>query len=317
MPESDYFEVTKKVKYIIIFGKPDSMDKERLLQLTGRYLEDFLEEYAQTGRPLPDEERFREIYGHGMLPQATRRDFIDAASKIDSPLVIDIASFFHGERFGMWIASMNSSAEVHVYNPAEIDDGFAQVLFNEHNKYGIFKLKKKVPFNIHDQDGSVNSLYSANGLDNIVFHQEKITDDKLEEYAGLYPDRTVVLYASRICWLYPMISDAVGRHRNFEMVIDIVTNSRVDTLKPDSVVDLINKGYYKDLRQFPCSTMLFHPSAIPQTRLITAMNQYHSLKAAIMAGADIFYEGVPVSNYPMHQATHYVSTIQKNGPSRN
>ncbi|MBU2560665.1 MAG: hypothetical protein KKD17_00020 [Nanoarchaeota archaeon] len=310
------------------------MKKQELLDRTGRYLEDYLADFAEEGRAsdarhfrfgieIPayqarmDPEdvdtidlhltRFNQIYRS--LQQASLKGFIDAVSRIEDVIVIDICSLY-GERFGLWVASENPTADVHVHNPEVPGEDFALFLFNQHNRGKIWKFHTKPKFDVSDPEGSINELYGVNGFTNISFHLDAMDAEGMDRYCRENPRRKVVFVAERINDLVQPIAGAVARNPSAEMVIAPLINLDVRNYLDDQTMLLIDK--YRHIRQGQTASDTHRPSANVRTRLFTMMQQYYSLKAALEAGgkAEVYAATELERGFPFHHPTHYVSTIE-------
>ncbi|MBW2972025.1 hypothetical protein KY359_03225 [Candidatus Woesearchaeota archaeon] len=311
------------------------MSKEMLLKETGKYIEDYLvpfvidsknddirfffmereitpemAEVYKTGTTIDDLHRSRFSALYNSVPEASMRSFIDAVSVEDSPVIIDIGSL-HGEEFSLWVASQNPSAEVHIYNPQEMD-AFPPYLFNGISPDRFFKLKPDVRFDKARQEECTNALYAANGLDNV--HQYLAAADRkcIEEHVTEAGGRKVIIFSDRTptapADLASEIALAVKGNPDAHMIITPYPNTAVSAYQDDRVMQMINRfNFLENVKGMPTS----EPKTNAATRLFTMMQQYYALKVASAAGdrAKVYRETEFDTGFPFHHPTHYVSTI--------
>jgi len=308
------------------------MDNKTLLKLTGRYLDDYLEAFLESGQssdlksflfgqPVPPSQarfnpdvesvdlhkkRFDMI--HDTLPDAKLKGFVDTVSSMEDVVVVDMCSWY-GERFGLWVAAANPSAEVHVYDPQVLQD-FAPFLFNDQKPECIFKFDNQTPYDVMHQEQSVNNLYRQNGLGNITFHQQVMCAAGMKRIACRNKGRKVVFTARRINDLVGPVADAVATCENAEMVIAPLVNLEVKNYQDDTVMRLIDRR--RDIRRDQDSSVPVAPADNARSRLFTMMQKYYSLKAASVVGdrAEVYRSGDLDGLSVFHHPTHYVSTIE-------
>jgi len=305
--------------------------KKDLLKRTGEYMEDYLEDFTVRGinedvvpsvagmsiqpaevRQFPGEvdyedfhrKRFESCYGS--LPEATLSQFIDAVSRIPNVVVIDIASEF-GKDFGLHIAKRNDTAMVHVYNPRPIG-GFAETMFDKLSAHESPLLEKKTQYNEYDPEGSALALYRQNLLYNIWFHKEAATQEILKQHARDRPFQRHIFYANKVYELVPMIVNATKASKKAEMIVLPFVNSELPDYRKDKIIDIMNRYYARLRAKNPHDTL--EPSGLAETRLITMLNQYISLKMAVETGACVYRESDRKLGFPFNHPTHIVSTLK-------
>ncbi|MBN1544238.1 hypothetical protein JW898_02125 [Candidatus Woesearchaeota archaeon] len=312
------------------------MEKQELLERTGIYLEDYLDDfvihgkvsdirYSSYGVTIPahavrnfedveevDRHRSRFSQIHEALPEAGLFDFVRALSSMKDAVLVDIGSMLMGADFSLWVAAQNRSSEVHIYNP-DVDCDFPPFLFNELKRERVFKLKEKTELDTSRPEESAERLFRANGLPNIYYHCARIGKEGLESIAEADADRPVVFFSRRTPTMpeemTSQIASVTAGHPNSHMILLPLINTRIDAYHDDRIIKLINRyRFAREHHKDPTS----EPSANAATRLFTATQQYYALKAASVVGerAKVYRERERETGFPFHHPTHYVSTVE-------
>jgi len=281
------------------------------------YLQRFLPSYVYGLSKSEDVFAFHQIQND--LRSATRSTFRDVVASLDDVVVIQVADPF-GAKFGLGIAQKNPSAQVALYDPANIGAyaGFPPFLFNELNKEEIAKLSYRSAFSPSDAPGALNNLFRENGLKNISYHQEKMTPSLLKTCIADAKGKPVVLFADRINDLAPMLAKVAGTNNNVHAVLMPLLNGPLNgSYERTATKELINEHIdqifnedtkYQALHQTPEGFLPFDFNE--SSRLHTMINLYQSLDLAKQANASVFVEEHAKSGAPYHQPNFYVSTIQ-------
>ena len=311
------------------------MDSTMLLKETGRYLEDYLEDFVvherdadirffAYGAEVPafsvnqfedvdkidfHKARFRNLYDR--LPEAELFDFVRVLTHMDDLVLVDVGNMLMGADFSLWVAALNPSAEVHVYNP-DMNFDLPKFLFNEHNKDKLFKLKNRTGLDNSRAEESTKELFAENGIDNISHHYDIVRQADLKKIAEENSGKNVVFFSRRTPTMpeemTSQIAEVVAGHHNAGMILLPLFNTRICAYQDDRIMQLINMyRFARDHYRGPtCS-----PEDNAASRLFTATQQYYALKAGSIVGgrAKVYRESHFETGFPFHHPTHYVSTI--------
>ncbi len=252
--------------------------------------------------------RFNDLYGR--VPEADSADFIDGVSKMDDVVVLDIASCWYGKDFGLQVAAENPKADVHVFNP-RTQGKFRPYLFKILGPDGNPILQEKTPFDVNDQEGSVNRLYQRNWLGNIKYHLEGIGERDIERFAA--SGKRVVLYSRHVptqpVELTSILANVAATRENVDVILMPLVNMPVNAYHDDETMELINR-YVAKVVGSQDSFETEEPDESARARLAIAMNLHYSLKAAAQVeGANVYKVSERKSGFPFHKAPFVVSTI--------
>jgi len=264
------------------------------------------------------------------VPKASLQDFRNAViSKACKPegfrtLVLDIASMWYGTDFGIQVARGNKDAEVRIYNPLthvqdmngklyepKKADRFPEFFFNDVDPDRIPKFETEVPFDHKNAEDSAKRLYRANGLDNIWYHQEAISQKTLERIMRSNPDRQIIIFSDRTP-TYPkelghQIATVVAEHENADMILAPFFNDEIRAYQDDPMIQLMNKHRTKIEK---CTDDTPFMDQV-ESRLFVAAQLYYCLKIAENTGAQVYQKtGLKC---PSCNPSHYVSTIVPKG----
>ncbi len=269
--------------------------------------------------------RFQEI--SRQIPSASLSGFVHRAANLQDVVVVDVGSHF-GQEFSLWIARMNEGADVHLYDPEPLPvtsgndhGGFPASLFNSHNGHRLSKLKRHgCTYTPSRQEESINQLFDVNVIarrggsrPNVTYHQQALSEDNLDALvrnAGRRGKR-VLLYSRRTPQLPEEMSSRMAKvartYENTDLLLLPHVNAPINAYSDDEVIRLINQ--YRPNRNMP-ATEATSPDATARSRLFTMCNLYLSLKAAELAGAQVYAETEFGLGFPYHHPTHFVSTLE-------
>lgn len=308
------------------------MDVDKLLKKTGSYLEDYLDVYPEQQsdvrhflcdreihpsqvRQFSSEDidtidlhktRFDSFYS--CLPSANLGNFIDVVSDMDSPVVVEVGSHL-GERFGLFVANENPSAEVIVMNKDYTRMG-KDVLDYKRSPFS-FDLKISPDSDVPMKDFH-EAVYRANGFENVRFEKANVTGALLNSIADKYNGRNVVIFSERTpsmpVGMTEVISGVVANNDNMDMVLMPLVNTDVKDYNNDPIMQLINRKYKDFIRNEPGTR--YEGPETARTRLFSTMNQYLALKGAIDSGANVYRRDRVQEGFFFCRPTHYVSTLK-------
>ena len=308
--------------------------KAELREITRAYISDYLGKFAAHGQsgdfswimnhnpesnlvdmlreegiePDMHKTRFDDMYSR--VPESSTERFRESVSEMGDVVVLDIASCWYGKDFGLQVAAENPHAEVHVFNP-RTQGKFRPYLFKILGPDGNPILQEKTPFDVADQEGSVNRLYQRNGLDNIRYHLEGIGERDIERFAA--SGKRVVLYSRNVptqpVELTSVLADAAATHDNVDVILMPLANMPVKAYHDDDTMQLINR-YVAKLVGSQDSFETEEPDESARARLAIAMNLHYSLKAAEhVEGAGVYKVTERKAGFPFHKAPFIVSTV--------
>lgn len=309
------------------------MDAEKLLEKTGRYLDDYLEGYPDLvsdvrhfafGMPIhpgqlrqysPDDITsldmhktiFEGIYSD--IPEARLKDFSDEVAKMEAPVVLDIGSEF-GERFGYYVALQNADADVIVMNKRFVDADPVRVAMRRLPlSFDSVEIPKQGEGFIGD---FYKDVYQANGIANIKFEETNVTRKVLDSLAQKYAGRNVVIFSERTptmpVGMTEVISGAVRENENMDMVLMPVVNTVMTDYVSDPRMAMISEKHRVAFDKCPGKT--YRGPETAATRIYAAMNQYLALKGAVDAGGDIYRRGRAEEGFFFNRPPFYASTIK-------
>jgi hypothetical protein len=307
-------------------------DKKKLLELSAKYIDDYLEPFLNDGktsdiatyypenplininpifRNLSDDKpekidkiqtRYFQIMNS--IIKTPMRSILEQVCLMDNTLVIDVGSRV-GERFGLFVAKKNPTSQVYVFNPylekKHIDN---DVLLESLEKNNNYDSKFYDMIDLGNLSVSINSFYERENLENIQFKEHFFSKEKLEEIKKQNPTKRIIIHSHRT----PIIPNDITYDLS-EMVnsfdVDVIMtpliNARVDD-RDNSIFKKINEHYLNMSKKLKSQN---HENA---EKIYNIMTLYYALNIAMISDANV-YQKRTFKN-PYEHPNFIVSTIK-------
>lgn len=315
------------------------VDKKNLLELSAKYIDDYLEEYNINGKTidksvifpensnfnpalmnnpmyrnlmseqLPEiinliETRYNQIMDK--IPRGSVKPILEQVSLLDDALIIDVGSKI-GERFGLLVAKNNPSSKVYVFNPFdEIPLVFKNQEYFRQELNGIdyYHPESFIKIDVDNLSNSINQIYSNEGLKNIEFEREYFSKETLKKIKEENPSKKIVIHSHRTPTFPKDISYDLSEMVN-EFGIDIVLtpliNMSIDD-KNNPILMKINQ-YYRQMFKIDNDK-----DKKINDKIYNVMTLYYALNIAMQSNAEVYQN--EILKTPYHQPNFIVSTIK-------
>lgn len=311
------------------------IDKQKLLELSEKYLEDYLEQFINGGvvsdietyypdninpsmsanpmyqnlisnsvKPVKvDKIQLRYSQIMKQIPVTPMTSILNHVCSLDDVLIIDVASRL-GERFGLFVAEKNPDSQVYVFNPfTEIHDFFLnqELLLEDLDRKVNYSPKNFKGIDITNIAFSINQFYNDEDLYNIKFRKEFFSKDKLKEIKEKNPSKRIIIHSHRTPTSPKDITYDLSEMVN-EFDIDVIMTPLINMS-----IDHRNKSLLKKINGNYRGMIKMSNNLDVRDKLYNIMTLYYTLNIAMISDANVYQKRT--LKEPYHHPNFIVSTI--------
>jgi hypothetical protein len=311
------------------------VDKHKLLELSAKYLEDYLEKFVKDNvtRDIVDyyqedfnsltninpmyqnlmsnkvklvqidkiKQRYSQIMN--LVPVTPLRSILDQVCLLEDSLIIDVGSRL-GERFGLFVAQRNPTSQVYVFNPfTEIPESFLDqnLLLEDLDRDVNYSPKNFQEIDINNLSHSINQFYMGEGLNNIRFKMESFSKEKLNEIKKKNPSKRIIIHSHRTPTFPKDITYDLSEMVN-EFDVDVIMSPLINMAidhRDKPTLKKINENYRDMTKRLNNLDV--------RDKIYNIMTLYYALNIAIVSDSDVYQKRT--LKVPFDHPNFIVSTI--------